>query len=169
MDPFLGEIRLFGGNFAPRGWMLCNGDMLAISEHDALYSLLGTAFGGDGVVTFALPNLQSRIPVHQFQGPGLSNRSMGEMSGAESVTLSQNQMPFHTHTALGSSGVGHLAQPANAVPAVQRDFSAFSTAGAGNMASALSSAGGSQPHDNLPPFLVVSFIIAIEGIYPVRP
>ncbi|MGE0357584.1 MAG: phage tail protein [Burkholderiales bacterium] len=168
-DPFIGEIRLFAGNFAPNGWAFCNGQVLPISENDALFSLLGTTYGGDGVTTFNLPDLRGRVPLHMGTGPGLSSRQIGQMAGAENVTLVSTQMPAHNHLAGAATGVGHLSEPAGAVPAAHRDFAAYDPAiGVTMHASAVQPAGGSQSHPNMPPFICLSFIIALFGIYPSR-
>ena len=176
-DAFLGEIRMTGFNFAPSGWALCDGQILAISSNAALFSLLGTTYGGDGVQTFNLPNLQSRVPIHQGNGLGLSQYVMGQSAGTESVTLLQNQMPQHNHLLEVSNASGTVSDPTNALPAQintgtprSPNFVNAYTAGAtGNMAvSAISLAGGNLPHNNVQPYLVVNFIIALQGIYPSR-
>ena len=168
-NPYVGEIRMFGGNFAPAGWAFCNGQLLDIASNDVLFQLIGTTYGGDGQVTFGLPDLQGRIPVHQGQGPGLSNYFIGEKAGVESVTLTTQQMPAHNHALLASSSPGYLASPANAVPAKHRDHKAFLSAapGPGNLhAQSIGFSGGSQPHYNMPPYTCVSFIISLFGIFP---
>ena len=178
MDPYLGEIRMFAGNFAPRGWAFCNGQILSIAQNTALFSLLGTTYGGNGQTTFALPNLQSMAPLHWGNGAGLSPYSIGQTGGAENVTLIQTQMPGHTHTATTSikaNGRGDSDSPAGAVPGggagINVDASApdGSTRMSDRMAvTQLAAAGGNQPHANLQPYLAVTFIIALEGIYPSR-
>jgi microcystin-dependent protein len=167
--PFIGEIRMFGGNFAPVGWAFCDGQLLAISQNDALFALIGTTYGGDGQTTFGLPDLRGRIPVHQGQGPGLSNYSLGEISGSENVTLTAQQIPAHTHAAQGQSATGNQAAPGGGVWAAsaQNQFSA-NAPGAAMSNAAIGPAGGSQPHDNMAPYQVVNFIIALEGIFPSR-
>jgi microcystin-dependent protein len=166
---FIGEIRMFGGNFAPLDWALCNGQMMAISQNTALFALLGTIYGGDGVNTFALPNLQSRFPVHQGQGPGLSSYIIGETAGTESVTLTVNQIPQHSHVPRAASGQGTASSPSGAVWAESPLNNYSASAPSSNMdPGALAFAGGNQPHDNMPPFLVVNFIIALYGIFPSR-
>jgi microcystin-dependent protein len=159
-DPYIGEIRMFGGTFAPVGWQLCQGQLLPISQYDALFTLIGTTYGGDGQNTFALPNLSSRLPVHQ--GPGYV---LGQAAGAESVTLSSGQLPGHTHVPAGSSQPASTTDPANAVWANWSD-KAYSTATPSDTMTSLPVQGGSQPHDNMSPFLAVNFIIATEGIFP---
>jgi microcystin-dependent protein len=176
-EPFLGEIRMFGGNFAPQGWALCNGQILAIAQNTALFSLLGTTYGGNGQTTFALPNLQGRFPMHWGQGPGLSSRTLGEQSGSENVTMLLNQMPSHNHPVNARSDEANTDTATGAVWAKVVD-------GSGNALSAYSSgippdtvmsqqavgqSGGNQPMPVMNPFLCVTFIIALEGIYPSRP
>lgn len=168
-EPFVGEIRMFAGNFAPRGWAFCDGQLLAVSQNDALFSLLGTIYGGDGRTTFGLPDLRGRIPIHAGSGPGLSPRRLGSKGGEEKVTLTVNQLPSHTHTMQASSQAATEALPQNRVPAqsdepfygVDGPFVNFATQGALTI-------GGSQPHTNVMPFLCIHFIIALFGIYPSR-
>jgi microcystin-dependent protein len=171
-EPFIAEIRMFGGNFAPRGWAFCNGQLLSIAQNTALFSILGTTYGGDGRTTFGLPDLRSRVPMHWGQGPGLSNRVLGEQGGVEAVALTAQQMPAHTHAANASSGKGNTNSPIGKV--WSKDAGVQSATYTGNApdgamaANAIGNAGGSQPHENVPPFLAVSFIIALQGIYPSR-
>jgi microcystin-dependent protein len=171
-EPFIGEIILAGFNFAPIGYALCNGQLLSIAQNTALYSLLGTTYGGDGQVTFGLPDLQGRAPVHQGQGPGLSNEVIGEVSGSESVTLISSQMPTHTHTVRALSTNGNLKTPANNILAnVQGTATNIysATAADTNMKTTMiTQAGGNQPHENMEPFLTINFCIAVEGIFPSR-
>lgn len=171
MDPFIGEIRMFGGNFAPKGWAFCNGQLLSISQNTALFSLLGTTYGGNGTTTFGLPDLRGRAPLHWGQGPGLSPYAQGEQGGQEQSTLIANQMPTHSHAANAASGGGNVTGPSGAVWAAstQRD-TLYSNGGPGATMSpaAIGNAGGNQPHENRQPYLTVSFIIALEGIYPPR-
>jgi microcystin-dependent protein len=166
MDPFLGEIRLFAGNFAPNGWALCNGQIMSIAQNTALFSLLGTTYGGNGQTTFALPDLRGRVPVHAGQGPNLSNYSLGQQGGVESVTLTTNHMPAHTHTLNASSNDETTNRPTNAVPAKGGvyDGTLNTTMNPG----VVGNAGGSQPHENLPPHLTLNYIIALQGIFPSR-
>jgi microcystin-dependent protein len=163
-DPFIGEIRLFGGTFAPVNWALCNGQPMAISQNAALFQLIGTTYGGDGVTTFALPNLAARVPVHQ--GGGLTR---GQAAGVESVTLTAAQLVAHTHplNAIGNTP-GTLDTPGGNLPAQSLDVTPYinDVAGASFSAQAVTVAGGSQPHDNLQPYLCVNFIIALFGIFP---
>jgi len=168
-NPFLGEIRMFGGNFAPARWALCNGQILPISQNTALFSLLGTQFGGNGTTTFALPNLQSRSPMHQGQGPGLSDRVMGEEAGTENVTLLSTMMPAHTHQvkAVGSAGTSTSPVGNSWASSTTRPYSNQAPTTAMALGT-LSPAGGNQPHDNLQPYLVITFIIALQGVFPAR-
>lgn len=161
-QPFIGEIRMFGGNFAPVGWAFCDGQLMPISENDALFTLIGTTFGGDGENTFAMPDLRGRLPMHQGNGYVL-----GQMGGVESVTLTTNQIPAHTHAAQANSAIGSQSTPANGVWAAA-PTSRYSSS-APNLAmknSLVAPAGGSQPHENMMPFLTVSFIISLFGIFP---
>jgi microcystin-dependent protein len=169
MDPFVAEIRIFAGNFAPTGWALCDGQILPISQNTALFSLLGTSYGGDGRSTFGLPDLQGRAPLFWGQGPGLSNYFIGEQGGAETVTLLTFEMPAHSHNARGTNGVANQASPQNNVwaGAAQRPYAVGPVNTAMN-ASAILPAGSSMPHNNMPPFLALTFIIALQGIYPPR-
>ena len=164
-EPFLGSIIMFGGNFAPRGWALCNGQILPIAQNTALFSLLGTTYGGNGQTTFALPDLRGRVPVHPGQGPGLSSYSLGQSAGAESITLTAAEMPAHTHSQPATNADQNTNRPNGAVPA-RGGVYAGSTDGSAFDATTV--AGGSQPHSNLQPYLAVNYIIALEGIYPSR-
>lgn len=166
-EPFLGQITMFAGNFAPLGWAFCAGQLLQISENEALYSLLGTTYGGDGVESFALPDLRGRAPVHRGQGPGLSNRTIGEAGGVESATLTSDQLPPHTHTLVARGAPGGSATPQASTPARALVSLYGALPSDANMsASAIGTAGGGQPHDNMQPYLCVNFIIALQGIYP---
>jgi microcystin-dependent protein len=175
-NPFLAEIRIFTGNFAPKGWALCDGQLMPISQNTALFSLLGTTYGGDGKSNFALPNLQGCAPMQAGQGPGLSLRDLGETSGEQTVTLLQTEMPAHSHTAQALSTGGGNNDPTNnvwgdphvgkakdpiytpSVPANNVQMNPFGT----------SIAGGNLPHNNMPPFLGLTFIIALQGVFPAR-
>jgi microcystin-dependent protein len=177
-DPILGEIRMFAGNFPPRGWAFCNGQILPISQNTALFSLLGVQYGGNGTTTFALPNLQGRAPLGQGQGPGLTNRDIGELGGEESLQLLTTQMPAHSHaiqfpcnsdytkasqsTPVNGAYVG--ADPNGAGLAL---YSATANASMG--ATVSGPAGSSLPHQNMQPYLALSFIIATQGVFPQRP
>jgi microcystin-dependent protein len=167
-QPYIGEIRMFAGNFAPAGWMFCNGQLLPISEYDALFILIGTTYGGDGQDTFGLPNLQSRLPMHAGTGPGLGTYTLGEMGGVESVTLSTNQIPVHSHALLASTGTGDQISPSGNVLATSFNVAPYiNDIVSGNLnAAAVGPVGGSQPHSNLQPYLCVNFIISLFGIYP---
>ena len=172
-EPFVREIRMFAGNFAPRGWAFCDGQLLAVSQNDALFSLLGTIYGGDGRTTFGLPDMRGRLPIHAGHGPGLSERRLGAKAGQEHVTLTVNQLPSHTHTMQAATEIGTAATPQSnvlaRVTAGNPYFSSAAVAPTANMAAAsIASTGGSQSHTNLLPYLCVHFIIALFGIYPSR-
>lgn len=177
-QPFLGEIRMFGGNFAPRGWALCNGQLISISQNTALFSILGTTYGGNGTTTFALPNLQGQVAMHWGTSPG-GTFVIGETGGSASVTLTPGQMPGHNHLLNVNNQGGNVLDPTNALAAEintgsvkspQTTAFGFTNAAAtGQMAAtAITSAGGSQPHPNMQPFVCVTFIIALQGIFPSR-
>lgn len=167
-EPFLGQIMPVGFNFAPRGWALCDGQLLPISQNTALFSLLGTIYGGDGRTNFALPDLRARIPIGQSQGPGLSHRFLGSMGGADAVTLNITQLPAHTHSVRGAAVAGTSSHPGNQTWAQVRGR-LYSTSAPDRMTGgAVAVTGGGQPHNNLPPYLVVNFAIALQGIYPSR-
>jgi microcystin-dependent protein len=164
---FIGEIRMFGGNFAPAGWAFCSGQTMAIDQNTALYNLIGTTYGGDGVTTFNLPNLQSRVPIHAGTGSDGITYPLGQSAGVEQVTLTGQQLPIHNHAPLGQSGVGGQG-PGNGVWAASLANQIYTdVAPAVNMNPAIIlPSGGSQPHDNMMPFLVVSFIISLLGVFP---
>jgi microcystin-dependent protein len=166
--PFVGEIRMFGGNFAPAGWMFCAGQLLPIAENEVLFTLLGTTYGGDGQSTFALPDLRGRLPVHQGTGPGLGTVVLGETGGVESVTLMTSQMPAHTHGWQASTSVANQSSPEKNVTAQSTavDLYIEDTATAALAPGSIGSAGGSQPHTNLQPYLCVNFIISLFGLFP---
>jgi microcystin-dependent protein len=167
-DPYLGEIRMFGGNFAPVGWAFCDGRSLAISENEALFTLIGTTYGGDGEQSFNLPNLQGRLPIHQGQG-----FQLGQSAGETSVTLTVQQIPSHGHPLMGSTATAAGTSPTGTVFAhlpdagVQTAYGSTAPFGAIDPSS-VSPIGGSQPHTNMQPCLAVSFIIALEGIFPTQ-
>jgi microcystin-dependent protein len=168
-DPFIGEIRMFAGTFAPRSWAFCDGQLLAVSQNDALFSLFGTTYGGDGRTTFGLPDMRSRIPVHAGTGPGLSIRHLGSKSGSESVTVGTTQLPSHTHPLQGSSDSATTPDPSGNVFARSSGDTYGSDFSASNMnGAAVSSSGGGQAHTNLMPSLAVNFIVALFGVYPAR-
>ena len=172
-QPYIGEIRMFGGNFAPNGWAFCHGQILPISENDTLFQLIGTTYGGDGQETFQLPDLRGRIPVHQGSSQGESY-ILGQTAGTETVTLTQQQIPQHSHGLSVSASPGFLASPGHNqqdpgnVFAAHRDHKAFTqgTPSSGMAPTTLGGVGGSQPHENMPPFLSVNFIISLYGIFP---
>jgi microcystin-dependent protein len=171
-SPFVAEIRIFGFNFAPTGWALCNGQILPISQNTALFSLLGTTYGGDGKSNFALPNLQGSAPLDAGQGPGLSLRDLGESGGEQNVTLIQSELPVHTHTAQGIASAGGQGPAANAwSDANQRGINTYTPSSGQNVAlspQALAPAGSDFPHNNMMPYLVLNFCIALQGIFPPR-
>jgi microcystin-dependent protein len=164
-NPFVGEIRIFAGNFAPNGWSFCNGAILPISEYDTLFTLIGTMYGGDGQITFALPDLRGRLPVHQGDGFVL-----GQLAGVETVTLTTNQLPAHTHPLNATTATANSPNPVGNLlgQSTQADVF-FGDIPVGSMnAGVVGSAGGSQPHNNLMPFLCLNFIISLYGIYPTQ-
>jgi microcystin-dependent protein len=170
-EPFLGEIRTFGFNFAPQGWALCNGQLLPINQNQALFSLLGTTYGGDGITTFGLPNLQGRVPIHFGQSPGLSPYTQGQQGGTESVTLNNTQLPAHNHTLNASTTPANQQDPTGAIPAAEPSglTALYTTPGNQNaQMSPTGIAGGSQPIPIIQPFLVMNFCIALVGIFPSR-
>ncbi|MBB1650115.1 MAG: phage tail protein [Delftia acidovorans] len=174
MDYYLGEIRLFAGSFAPAGWHLCDGTTLNISAYDALYSLLGTIYGGDGQTTFKLPDLRSRVPVGQGTGLGLTSRSLGQQFGVAQVSLTTNQMPIHSHGLVASTSLATAAQATGLVPAQNGSdlfYAPQPVAGANPQTMAPASvtvAGNNLPHDNIMPSMAMNYIIALQGIYPSR-
>ncbi|HMI78753.1 MAG TPA: tail fiber protein [Ferruginibacter sp.] len=167
-QPYVGEIRMFGGNFNPAGWMFCDGAVLPISENEVLFQLIGTSYGGDGEETFALPDLRGRVPIHMGQGPGLpSSYQIAENGGVESVTLTIAQMPSHNHTPLASNAGGSDTPTNNfwANSATAKAYGAAPTTVVMNAAT-IASAGGNLPHDNMIPFLGINYIISLFGIFP---
>jgi len=167
-DPYVGEIRMFGGNFAPAGWAFCNGALMPISENETLFNLIGTTYGGDGQETFQLPDLQSRVPLHVGSG-----FQLGEAGGVETVTLTVAQIPSHTHTPLATTNNGNSTTPAASIWSNFPDGAVYNTTlgtppSANLNPSAIGSTGGSQPHDNMMPFLCISFIISLFGIFPTQ-
>ena len=171
-QPYIGEIRMFAGNFAPAGWAFCNGQLQAISENDALFTLIGTTYGGDGQSTFALPNLQSRVPMHAGTGPDGVTYQLAEMAGAESVTLSVNQIPSHNHAHLGSASTASSTDPVGNVGARVTAAAVFPY-GSDNPPQPLSPqaiqpTGGSQPHENMQPYLCINYIISLYGLFPTQ-
>ena len=168
-EPYVGEIRMFGGNFAPNGWMFCEGQSLPISENEVLFQLIGTTYGGDGEETFNLPNLASRVPIHMGTGPDGTTYQIGEAAGTESETLSTQQIPNHNHALLCSTAPGAVNAPSNQVIAASPSIKLFiedSPDATLNTANSVSPAGGSQPHENCQPFLFINFIISLFGVFP---
>lgn len=175
-DPFVAEIRIFPFKWAPKGWAWCDGQLLSISQNTALFSLLGTTYGGNGITTFALPNLDGRLPVHQGQGPGLSLYVLGEVTGVETVTLTQQELPSHPHSVSANINLANLAAPSD-----KRSF-AHTSPGQSYIdtkanpnppltpfaAAAIGTAGGSLPHNNMMPYLTLYFAMALQGVYPPR-
>lgn len=174
VDPFIGEVTMFAGNFAPRGWAFCDGQLLSISDNSALFSLLGTTYGGDGRTTFGLPDLRGRVAIHAGQGPGLTDRRQGSKGGVETVTLNIAQLPHHNHTlnivnslAKESSPVGHApALPSGGGPMLYGSPDGGDTAEFHQ--STIGYAGGGQAHENMPPYGTVRYIIALQGVFPSR-
>lgn len=167
-EPYIGEIRMFAGTFAPQGWAFCDGQLLAVSSNDALFSLLGTTYGGDGETTFALPDLRGRVAVHRGSGPGLTPRVIGQRSGQENVTLTTNQIPAHQH-ASASTSPATLGNPANHQVADTDDDHLYNDADNAQAAAESQQAqGGTQRHNNMMPFIGINYIIALFGIYPSR-
>ena len=168
MDPFIAEIVMFGGNFAPRGWAFCDGQLLPIAQNTALFSLIGTTYGGDGRTTFALPDLRGRVPVHPGNGPGLTSRTLGQKGGTETETLTANQIPPHSHLLRANSGRADSTDPSNATIAKANEDTYNENSADVNMKGDTANAGGGQAHNNMQPYLCVNFIIALQGIFPSR-
>ncbi|PWJ58076.1 microcystin-dependent protein [Dyadobacter jejuensis] len=163
-QPYIGEIRMFGGNFAPAGWMFCEGQLLAISENETLFQLIGTTYGGNGQTTFSLPDLRGRLPLHQGNG-----FTIGQLGGAEQITLDNTQIPSHSHAMMASKDGANTAQPKNAILGTSSTVKMFMgdpPSGATMSPEAIAPTGGSRPHNNIQPFLCVSFIISLFGIFP---
>lgn len=174
-DPFVAEIRIFPFNFAPKGWAFCDGQILPLSQNTALFSLLGTSYGGNGQSNFALPNLQGRLTMSQGQGPGLSPRDLGETGGQDSVTLLATEMPAHTHQLMATAATtspspagNSISQGVSATNTAVPEYRSSPTNTVAMAAQAVAAAGGSQPHNNLPPYLTMNFCIALQGVYPPR-
>jgi microcystin-dependent protein len=175
-DPFIGQITMFGGNFAPRGWALCDGQLLSISSNQALFSILGTTYGGDGRTTFALPDLRGRVPIHKGTGSGLPPYSLGQRGGQVNITLTQANLPAHTHAA-GSGKMRATPSPADTsdptgntlamAPAYKAENSTVDMA-AGTIGGDTASTGGNQQFDNMPPYQAINYIIALVGVFPSR-
>lgn len=166
-QPYVGEIRMFAGNFAPNGWMFCEGQPLSIAENEVLFQLIGTTYGGDGEETFNLPNLASRVPIHMGTGPDGTTYQIGEMAGVEEVTLSVQQIPNHNHVMLATAGTATGRDPLTFAPAIAAgDVYVDAMDPVPLNAQTVTPAGGSQPHENCQPFLCVNFIISLFGIFP---
>lgn len=170
-EPFVGEIRMFAGTFAPRAWAFCDGQLQPVSQNDALFSLLGTIYGGDGRTTFGLPDLRGRLPIHEGDGPGLSSRRLGAKGGLEKVTVTVKESPSHTHQVTASTSRASSKSPAGNVLANAK-MKLYASPGTQELqpmnSNAMANTGGSQSHDNMMPYLCVNFIIALYGIYPSR-
>jgi microcystin-dependent protein len=168
-NPYVGEIRMFGGTFAPAGWAMCQGQLMAISQNDTLFTLIGTTYGGDGQTTFGIPDLQGRAAVHMGQGPGISQAyQIGEKGGVETVTLNVNQIPIHNHNVTVSQDLANAPSPANQVYAQSTQISMYTQDQASKFfnPSELNPIGGSQPHENMQPYLVITFILSLFGVFP---
>lgn len=174
-EPFIAEIRIFAGNFAPRSWAFCDGQLLPVAQNTALFSLIGTTYGGDGRTTTALPDLQGRAPMQPGRGPGLTDRRLGQRGGVETVTLTEAQIPSHTHSQRASSEETEFdgtPDPSNAVTGIVEGGKEIYTAGSNThvalAASAVANTGGSQAHNNMQPYITINYIIALQGLYPSR-
>jgi microcystin-dependent protein len=170
-EPFVGEIRIFAGSFAPAGWALCQGQLMPISQNDTLFNLIGTTYGGDGQETFGIPDLQGRFPMHFGQGPGISQTyQQGEQVGVESVTITTNSMPIHNHAFLASTDLALATDPTGNVVAQPVSLNLFfgDVAGSAMNNQAVTPIGGNQPHENMSPFLVLNFIISLFGVFPTQ-
>jgi microcystin-dependent protein len=165
-QPYIGQIKIFAGNFAPQGWVFCDGRLLAIAEYDALFALIGTTYGGDGQVTFAVPDLRGRLAINQGTGPGLSSYSMGQALGSETVTLTPTQLPAHTHAVTANNASGGVT-PNGLTWAVSSQQAYGPSAALQTMnPTSVTASGGSQPHNNIMPYLAVNFILSLFGIFP---
>jgi len=171
IDPFIGQIAIVGFNFAPRGWASCDGQLLSIAENTALFALLGTTYGGNGQTTFALPDLRGRVPIHRGEGPGLSNYSLGEIGGSQTITLTTAQLPAHSHSVNALTTDGNTSIPTGALPAgtktLDPEYSNL-TSNTAMSASMIGSTGGGQPVSIIQPYLTVHYIIALQGVFPPR-
>jgi microcystin-dependent protein len=169
-DPFVAEIRIFPFNFAPKGWAFCDGQILPLSQNTALFSLLGTTYGGDGKSNFALPNMQGNAPMHPGQGPGLSLHDLGEVGGSDTVSLLQSEIPSHSHAVNASGAEGTIGSPNDQLVASGVGVNMYTTSlnAASLNPNAVATAGGDQPHNNLQPYLTLNFNIALQGVFPPR-
>ena len=170
-QPFIGEIRMFGGNFAPAGWHFCDGTLMPISENDVLFNLIGTTYGGDGQDNFALPNLLGRIPIHAGQGPNITqNYQLGQLAGVESVTITTATLPIHSHAVFASTAIASNPNPDGNILATSQTIDSYviDVAGPALAQNTVQPVGGSQPHDNMMPYLCINFIISLYGIYPTQ-
>lgn len=167
-EPYIGEIRMFAGNFPPAGWAFCDGQTLAIAENDTLFNLIGTTYGGDGQTTFNLPNLASRVPIHMGTGPDGTTYQLGEMAGTEQETLTVQQIPIHNHALLATSATGTLSSPTSNMLSDSPNIKLYTAQVPGQAlnASSVTPVGGSQPHENVQPFLCINFIISLFGVFP---
>lgn len=168
--PFIGTVMLFGGNFAPLNWVFCHGQSLSISEYEALFTLIGTTYGGNGQSTFNVPDLRGRVPIHFGSGAGLSPRVIGELGGTETVTLNVNQIPAHTHTVGVTSAPATTGVPSNAVTLAMAPIDMYSAQAANGTLhpQTINTVGGIQPHENMQPYLALNYVIAAYGIFPPR-
>ncbi len=168
-DPFIAEVRIFAGNFAPRNWAFCNGQLLQISQNTALFSILGTTYGGDGRTTTALPDLQGRAVMHPGNGPGLTSRSLGQTGGNETITLTEQQMPAHSHAVQATGVTANSTSPENAIFAQSFESESFYDSPSSLVDGPLTAnTGGAEAHNNMQPYLALNYIIALQGIYPSR-
>jgi microcystin-dependent protein len=167
-EPYIGEIRMFAGTFAPAGWSMCDGQLMPISQNDALFTLIGTTYGGDGQETFGLPNIQSRVPIHMGTGSSGTNYQLAETGGAESVTLTTNQIPIHNHAFVGTTRAANEPSPQGKLTAAsaQVQWARIIAPNAALSNTAVSPVGGSQPHENMQPYLVITYIISLFGVFP---
>jgi microcystin-dependent protein len=170
LEPFIGELKIVSFNFAPREWSFCDGQLISIAQNTALFSLLGTTFGGNGTTSFGLPNMQGKSPMQPGQGPGLSLRILGETGGIENVTLLQSQMPLHNHAMKASSGFGEFNTPSNNALGISTNGAIYTTniPNTTMNAQSVSVVGNGQPHNNMMPYVALNFVIAMQGVYPPR-
>ena len=167
-EGFIGEVKMFAGNFAPRGWAFCEGQLLPISEYQSLYAIIGTTYGGDGRTTFALPDLRGRVAIHPGTGPGLSTKRLGQQGGAETVTLNTGQLPNHSHQLKTTTDQANSKNPTNATLATSKTEIYSNNTASINMQDIIGKTGGNQPHENMPPYTSINFIICLQGIFPSR-